>query len=67
MWRWSPSSRSGSEMQMLEKKRQRATTAGVGTRSRDDRQGSGDAADSCLSDISSNDDVDVSDVESVSK
>jgi len=52
---------------MLEKKCQRAMTAGAsaGTMSHDDRQSSGDGADSCLSDISSNDDV--SDVKSVSK
>jgi len=46
---------------MLQKKRQRATTAGAGagTTSHDDRQSSGDGADSSLSDsdISSNDDV----------
>jgi len=52
---------------MLEKKCQRAVTAGAstGNMSHSDRQSSGDGADSCLSDISSNDNV--SDVESVSK
>jgi len=52
---------------MLEKKRQRAMTAGAGacTTSHNDRQSSGDGTDSCLCDISSNDDV--SDVKSVSR
>ena len=52
---------------MLEKKCQRAVTAGAsaGTKSHDDRQSSGDDVDSCLCDISFNDDV--SDVKSVSK
>jgi len=47
--------RSNHMKKMLEKKHQRAMTAGAGTN--DDRQSPGDGADSCLSDISSNDDV----------